>query len=359
MSIFIFLLLLVLLIVVHECGHFFAAKFFGIRVDEFGVGFPPRAAVLRFGETDYSLNWLPFGGYVRIFGERREEAGSNPRAFVNKSRSVQAAVIVAGVLCNFVFAWFALSGGYMAGLPSTGGEGAPLLNPETTVLSVLPDSPASAAGFQAGDVVVGARSQGQELRSGFEADDVRAFIATHAEGQVELSVMRGEETLSIDAVPKEGILAEGKALGIVLENVGTVRLPFFAALRSGGLLTIAMTVSTVEGLSHFVAELFSGSPDFSGIAGPIGIAQVGGAAVKEGYAAALLLMALISVNLALFNLLPVPGLDGGRLLFIAAEAVRGKALSKTFSFGLTATGLLLLVVLMVLVTYHDVVRIFG
>ncbi|MDO8548152.1 MAG: site-2 protease family protein, partial [bacterium] len=154
MTLFFFILILVLLILVHEFGHFVVAKFFGIKVHEFGIFFPPRIFSKKFGETEYSLNWLPFGGFVKIFGENYDEgkddpsrqgaAEADPRSFVNKSRWQQAAVILAGIVFNLLFAWLALTVGYMVGLPTSAEHrGFGLVQGATpTVIAVLPDSPA-------------------------------------------------------------------------------------------------------------------------------------------------------------------------------------------------------------------------
>ncbi len=360
MSIIIFILLLVGLIIVHECGHFFAAKLFGIRVDEFGIGFPPRLLGWRFGETLYSLNWLPFGGFVRIFGERGEEE-SDRRSFASRSRWVQAAVVFAGVLFNFLFAWLALSAGFMVGLPTVldGTQSGAVRDVRATVLDVAPASPAEAAGFRYGDIVRSVSSEGETLAQGASAAEARAFIAEHGEAPVAITVLRGQEETTFTAVPKEGVVEGRRALGIVLEDIGIVSHPPLEALRQAGALSLLIIQDTARGLWNFGSTLFTARADFSNVAGPVGIAQVGGSAVQEGYAAIILLLAIISVNLGLINLLPIPGLDGGRLVFIAVEAMKGSPVSDRLTVGLTVVGFALLAALMLIVTYHDLVRILG
>src|SRR6185503_6716923 len=156
MSLVIFILALVALIVVHELGHFTVAKLFGIKVEEFGIGFPPRLIYKKVGETVYSVNLLFFGGFVRIFGEDKGQAGSDPRSFANKSRWVQAAVVAAGILCNLVFAWIILSAGYMVGLPTSVdhiGVG-DVQNAKAMIVGILPGSPAEKAKIEPGDIIV-------------------------------------------------------------------------------------------------------------------------------------------------------------------------------------------------------------
>lgn len=361
MSILIFLLLLVGLVIVHECGHFFAAKIFGIRVEEFGIGFPPRLLSIRLGETEYSLNGLPFGGFVRIFGERPDEGGGDPRAFGNKSRLVQAAVVVAGVLCNFIFAWFALSAGYMAGLPAvvTGAEGGTVHDVHITVIGVSAGSPAEAAGFLSGDIVKHIQAGSDTLSAEAASADARAFIAAHADEEVTITVLRGSKETMLVATPETGVVDGRKALGIGLEDVGRISYAPLAAMKQGGGLSLIILQNTAHGLWGFGAGLFSGHANFTEVAGPIGIAEIGGSAVREGYAAVILLIAVISINLAIINLLPIPGLDGGRLVFIAIEAIKGSSVSERLTVGLTLVGFALMAVLLLMVTYHDLIRLFD
>ena len=360
MSIVIFILLLVGLIIVHECGHFFAAKLFGIRVDELGIGFPPRLVGRRFGETVYSINWLPLGGFVRIFGERADEGKGDPRSFSGSSLWVQAVVVAAGVLCNFLFAWLILSAGFMAGLPTVldGTESGVVRDVQVTVLQVSPDSPAQAAGFLPGDVVTHIRAGDETLPRDSSSAAARAFIGAHDE-TLTLTLLREGTEMELSAAPAMGVVEGRKALGITLEDLGIVSYAPLQALYQGGALTWLILEDTAKGLWNFGATLFSGRADFTNVAGPVGIAQVGGAAVSAGYASALLLVAVISINLGLINLIPVPGLDGGRLVFIAVEAVKGSPVSDRLTVGLTVMGFVLLAALMLLVTYHDLIRILG
>jgi len=258
-------------------------------------------------------------------------------------------------------AWAALSLGFMAGLPtvineSTGGS---VRNVHITVVDVSPYSPALSAGFRPGDVIGGVSAGGESLPTGASADTVRAFIAAHGEELVTVMVLRDNNEKIISATPREGVVEGRRALGIALEDIGVVSYAPLEAVRQGGGLSLLMVEDTARGLWNFGKNLFSGRADFSNIAGPVGIAEVGGSAVKEGYAAAVLLIALISVNLGLINLIPVPGLDGGRLVFIGIEALKGSPVSEKLTVGLTIAGFALMAVLLLLVTYHDIVRLWG
>lgn len=361
MFILIFILLLVVLIIAHEFGHFIVAKSFGIKVHEFGVFFPPRVIARKFGETEYSLNWLPFGGFVKIFGENYDEGRDDPRSFVNKSRWKQAAVVLAGIVFNLLFAWLALSVGYMAGLPTSAvheGYGIVQLS-HPTVVAVLPDSPADRAGLTEGDAIV-------KVETGHESLDVRTlntsrqaqvvtnFMTERADESIVLTVERHGAELVFLARAQDGFVQGRKVIGVQLDDIGILRLPPHLALAQGAIVAWSMTSATAQGLGQFFTRLVVGHADFSSVSGPIGITLIGAAALKEGFAAGVVLIALISVNLALINLVPIPGLDGGRLLVIIIEGIRRKPISQEVITRITVAGFLFLILLILLVSYHDI-----
>jgi regulator of sigma E protease len=361
MSILIFIGLLVLLILVHELGHFSVAKFFNIRVDEFGIFFPPKLASVKRGETTYSLNWLPFGGFVKIFGENADEGKNDRRSFINKPRSVQALVLVAGIVMNLLIAWLMLSLGYMAGLPTpaahTGfGE---VQGVETLIITVLPNSPAAQSGVVAEDVIAGVATGKEVLEAPITAERVQVFINEHEDESILLTATRGEEEKMFVIRPAAGFVEDQKVIGVSMDDVGVLQLPPHTALLQGGILTYRLTTATAVGLTTFFANLVQGAANFSDVAGPIGIVNLGGSAVEEGFIAALLLTAIISINLALINLLPIPGLDGGRLLIVGIESVFRRSVSPRLTLGLTALGFAFLIGLMILVSYHDITRLIG
>ena len=364
MSIILFILALTALIVVHECGHFFTAKAFGIRVDEFGIGFPPRLIHVRWGETEYSVNLLFFGGFVRISGERLEDEGtsSDPRSFANKSRLVQAAVIVAGIAMNLVAAWLITSGLYMAGMPTVADSSdTTLKNSHLEIVAVLPGSPADKAGLQGGDTVEAVETGTAELAMPATAEQARDFVTAHGDQSVIVKVLRGGAQKVFLAKPASGVISSDpsrKALGVEFAIVGYEQLPPISALIEGGKTTAQETADTAAGLAGFFTDIVRGHPDFTDVSGPVGIAKVGSQAAAEGASALLLFASFISINLALINVLPVPGLDGGRLLIILTEAIRGRAVSARLYGRLMTLGFGLLVLLMIIVTYHDIARMF-
>lgn len=366
MFILFFILILVVLILVHEFGHFIVAKAFGIKVHEFGIFFPPRIAAITKGETEYSINWLPFGGFVKIFGENYDEGKDDPRSFVNKPRWQQAAVIVAGVAFNLLFAWLALTVGYMAGLPtSTEHRGFGVVQGAVpTVIAVLPSSPAQKAGFVEGDAI-------EQVQTGYETLDVKTlntseqakavtnFITTHADESVVVTVLRNGADVALLAKAESGIVPDKKVIGVQLQDIGTLRLPPHLALVQAAMLGWDITQSTAQGLATFFKQIVTGTANFSQVAGPIGITVFGAAAIKQGFAAGVILAALISINLALINLIPIPGLDGGRFVVIVVEAIRGKPVSQNVMVKLTLAGFALLILLMLVVSYHDIARLIG
>lgn len=366
MAIFLFILLLVLLILVHELGHFSVAKWFGIKVHEFGVFFPPRLFAVKKGETEYSLNWLPFGGFVKIFGENYDEGQGDPRSFISKPRWQQALVIVAGVAFNILFAWLALSAGYVAGLPTPtehAGFGY-VQGAAPTIVAVYPDSPAQRAELAQGDRIVKVETYNESLdvrtlSTSRQAEAVTNFITSHSENSVIITAVRDGKEAVFLAKAEEGIIEGRKVVGMQLEDIGILRLPPHLALLQGAILGWDITKSTAQGVWTFLSRIVTGSADFSQIAGPIGITVFGAAAIEEGFGTIIMLAALISINLAIINLVPIPGLDGGRLLIIGIESVIRRPISKDFVAKLTVVGFFLLVALMITVSYHDIAKLLN
>lgn len=362
MSIILFIIILALLILSHEFGHFIVAKKFGIRVDEFGFGFPPKLFSVKKGETEYSFNALPFGGFVRIFGERPDdESISGPdsaRSFINKPKRVQAAVLLAGVFFNILLAWFLLSIGFVVGLPSSlDGEprGARITSPALMITSVLPDSPAEAAGLEIGDKVLSLSALEEEL-IGPTPEEVQGFISRYPAEEITVFYERGKEKGSVVVVPREGVLEEKPAVGIAMDMIGILRLPVHLAVIEGAKATVSMTGATAVALTLFLKDAILGQADFAAIAGPVGIVNIAGDAFKMGFVYLLLFTALISINLAIINLIPFPALDGGRLLFLLIEKIKGSPIRPKIANVLNTVGFLLLIFLILLVTYHDIVK---
>lgn len=354
MSIIIFLIILSVLILVHELGHFWVAKRFGIRVDEFGLGYPPRAAKLfSWRGTDFTLNWLPFGGFVKIFGENptEEEQGKPEENFQKKNRGIQAAVLVAGVVCNFLFAWFLITVGFMGGVAAPLGVSLPVENPQIMVTNVLPGSPAAEAGVKTGDVIIGL-SRGSESAE-LSPEEAAKFIGA-SDDPVTFKIKRGNEISEKLVDPEPGIVADKPAVGIGMEFFGTVKLNPVKALWHGLLVTSELTWLTAKAIVNFIAESILGKADLSQVAGPVGIVGMVGDVRELGFSFLLTFTAVISINLAIINLVPFPALDGGRLLFVAIEAIRRKPIPPVIFNAVNTIGFFLLILLMVLITVRDI-----
>ncbi len=363
MSVIIFIIILAVLVFVHELGHFIAAKMSGMRVDEFGFGFPPRIFGIKRGETLYSLNTIPFGGFVKIHGEDpNDESLTGPdknRSFTSKSKLRQIFVLVAGVTCNVIFAWFLISIGFMTGLPSsteTTSIGT-VQNPRVTITLVQPNSPAEKAGVKVGDVITNI-SAGQDQLAATDVALVQGFIASHGNSDISFTTMRGSEEKIISIHPEQGIVADKPAIGIAMDKIGLVKLPFYKAFYQGFLLTIKLLWLTASGLVQFFSSLFIGGASLSQVTGPVGIAGLVGDARALGAVYLLSFAAFISLNLAVINLVPFPALDGGRVLFVIIESIKGSPIKPKIANVVNAVGFFLLILLMVIVTYHDIVKLF-
>ncbi len=373
MSVVLFIVVLVVLIVVHELGHFWVAKWFGIRVDEFGVGYPPRAVVLgRIKETLYTLNWLPFGGFVRIFGEQHDSSMTpeeRQRAFIHKPRIVQAVVLAAGIVCNILFAWVLFTATLMLGAPTAIEENQ--LTPDTDarliVSTVTVGSPAEVAGLQAGDEIVAVASDAEQLDTlVLVPSDVSAFIKAHAGDSIAITYERNNDdavvTRTVDLAPAHGVLDATPgvpAVGIGMALVAERALPIHEALVSGFVETMTALANVTVGLTAFFMQAATGSVQWEQIAGPVGIAALVGDASTVGFVYLLYFTAFISINLAVINLLPLPALDGGRLLFVAIEAITNRPINYTVALALNVIGFGLIMLLMIVVTYHDIARLIS
>lgn len=361
MPVLIFVIILVVLIVGHEFGHFIVAKLSGMKVPEFGIGFPPKIWGKKIGDTEYTINALPFGGFVKIVGEDATEASSDPAAFSNRPKLLQAATLIAGPFSNILLAFLFSVSAFMIGVPSVVDSTANehLINPHVVIVEVLAKSPAAIAGLKTGDRVV---SLG---RAGVTTDvqtpaDIGAEVA-RTDASVVVNVARGTETLTFDITPQIGLVAEEpekRAIGIASSLVGTLQLPFFDAVARGFTETVDNVQKVFFGLITLIGSALTFSADVSNVAGPVGIASLAGDAFSFGFGSLLSFAAIISLNLGVLNLLPFPALDGGRLLFVAIEAVIRKPINQKVASTLNFVGFAILILLMLAVTAHDVIKLF-
>lgn len=368
MSIIIFIIILAVLVLVHEFGHFIVAKKSGIRVDEFGLGFPPKIISKKWRGTLYTLNAIPFGGFVKIFGEDSHSEDIKSQAdrdvsFVYKSKWIQAAVLVAGVTMNVIFAWLVISTSFLFGVPATsdyGGFGK-VSNNKLVITEVLPNSPANKSGLITGDEVSKISSGSDVLtKDSLTPSKAVEFISSHSDKEITIGFVRNKETGEQSATLKaeENIVKGKKVVGIGMESVGILKLPIHLALLEGVRTTWIIIKNTAIGLYTFISGIFTFKSDFSQVSGPVGIAKVVGEARAHGFVYLLTLTALISINLAIINLLPFPALDGGRLLFVLIEAIIRRPINPKVVQWTNTLGFIFLILLMLAVTTHDIIKLF-
>jgi len=369
MNIIIFLIILVVLVVSHEFGHFIVAKKAGMRVDEFSFGFPPKLFGIKRGETSYNFNLLPLGGYVKIYGENgdpndlnQENNADIERSFTHKPRYKQALVLIAGIVMNLLVAWVLLSVGLMSGMPSsvstTPGD-VELQNKSIMITGIAKDSPAEKAGLQIGDKIISLETENDStllLSSYFTAETVQLFIKEHQNENINISVERDGVKSVVGVIPEKMNDEEVSKVGISMDMIGTLKLPFFKAVWEGLKSTLIMTWGTMLGFYHLISSAIVGKANMSSLTGPVGIVGIVGDAASFGFVYLLSFTALISINLAVINLIPFPALDGGRLLFLLIEKIKGSRIKPEIAGWTNAIGFGLLMILMVIITYHDVIK---
>src|SRR3989338_7782607 len=347
LTLIIFFAILLVLVLSHEFGHFLFAKLAGVKVEEFAFGFPPRIGSFWKGETRYSFNLVPLGGFVKIFGEEGEEA-SDPRSFSARPFGTKFAIIAAGGFFNFLLAYFLLSAGFMLGTPTALDDADPNQPGEIKITEIQRGSPAALAGLLPGDTLVSLNALEAKKIS-----EVQAFINGHKGQTLKISVKRGGEVLAYEAQIRSEVKPGEGALGIAMARFGVEKLSFFPALAKGLKTAADLTALTARALARFFWELFTGRSSFETVSGPVGIV---GDFSRFGFLFLIQLTALLSVNLALINIIPFPGLDGGRAFFLILEKLKGSPFHWKFTRAVHAAGFIFLLLLMILVTYHDILK---
>jgi regulator of sigma E protease len=344
-SFLLFIFILGLLVFVHELGHFLAAKKLGVGVEEFGFGYPPRLRQTKIGETTYSINIIPFGGFVKMIGVD-DFLSKDKRAFTNKPPWSQAAILFSSIGANFLLAVLVFSLVFRLGV----------LEPvRVTIEDVLVGSPAATAGFQKGDLVLAVN--GVEIKDG---GSLVSEVRQHLGETILLGIKRGETTLALEIVPRREYPADQGPLGIAIKtHFEKKSYPLWKAPIVGITESFKLTRVMIEGLRKMFADLILRRVVPKDIAGPVGIAQLTGEAVSFGSLAVLQLIGFLSLNLALVNLLPLPALDGGRLLFVLIEAVFGRRVYPRAQKQIHTLGFVFLIILMVLVTAQDFHRLLA
>jgi regulator of sigma E protease len=379
----IFLLVLTLLVFIHELGHFLAARLFKIRVDEFAIGFPPRIWSFMRKGTRFAINIVPLGGYVKIHGENGDDSHIGPDgkplpgvvldakglpvpdsdSILAKPRWQQAIVLVMGVTFNVLLTWLLLSLSFMIGARSST-EGFPVdkvSDRAVMVMYVSANSPAEEAGLKSGDTILAVTTTTTTSTSTLTVAGIQETIAS-SNGPVTFSIIHNlddkKEATTTTIIPREGVVVGKKAIGISMEEVGTVKLGFFGSLGYGAKATWVMLDNIATGLGQFAKGLFvaeGGAKEaLKTVTGPVGIATIVGSSARQGFASLLLITAIISANLAVINLVPFPALDGGRLVIVAIEGTIRRRLNPKVVNWVNVVGFFLLIGLMLVVTFKDV-----
>lgn len=351
-TIFVFLIVLSVLVLVHELGHFLVARRAGVLVEEFGFGLPPRVWGKKVGETLYSINLLPFGGFVRLHGENIEEEVEYPeRAFLNKSKKVRTAIIVAGVVMNFILAIVAFGIVYSF-------SGIPQETDQVKILEVRAGSPAQTAGILEGDVV---KRVGEK-----EVTSVSQFVDLIDEEKGEriiLGVQREIEgeavTQNLRVTPREEPPEGEGPLGIVISSTEVYYPPLwqrpFIGAYYGFQEALFWGKTVVVGFGNIFADLFRGQAPKE-VAGPVGIFAITGQAAAVGALAVINFIGILSVNLAILNAIPFPALDGGRMLFIVIESILGRRVIPRVEAIIHTIGMVILLLLLLAITARDIQR---
>ena len=366
-TILVFLIILSVLVLIHELGHFLVAKKLGIKVEEFGFGLPPRAFGIKKGETIYSINWLPIGGFVKLYGE--DEAGSgkvssnhqspitnhqSKRAFFARPVWQRLLVVIAGVAMNFLLSVVVIS--YIFGVSGVRTQGDKVI-----VTDVIKGSPAEVAGIRKEDII--------EAVNGIKIIKTTELISITKEHLGEEVILKINPSTSsgqkskikdIKVTPRRNSPKGEGPMGIAIsQNIITKKYAWYEAPIVGTKESLKASWLIIASLGKTVYDLFAHAEVPKGVAGPIGIAQLTGQFVEIGPVAVLSFMSILSLNLAILNILPIPALDGGRLFFILVEGVIGRKISQKFEAKAHAVGMAILLSLIALITINDIIRFFS
>lgn len=362
MSGLLFILILFVLVLVHELGHFLAAKWFRVRVEEFGIGFPPRA--YSFGTwwgTTYTLNWIPFGGFVRIFGESKDTVSREDvrDAFAYKSLPAKLIILSAGVMANMLLAWGLMSYAVAHGAPVKIDENGPLAEAaRVTIAQVQPHSPAELADLRAGDIVLHVESAKDSL-SAYTPSGVTSFVKSHNGKEITFRILRDGVETAVTVIPTQGVLsnrADTPAIGVSLGFVLTEKVSLTQTIIPGFVHTMQIFFSIFDSVIGLIVSAFSFNADISSISGPVGIAVYASQWSQMGMVYLLYFTAVISINLAVINLIPIPAFDGGRMMLVVVESLRKRPLSRIVTQSINGVGFALIALLMVVVTWSDIVK---
>lgn len=353
-TIILIIFILGILILAHEGGHFFAAKRSGVRVHEFGFGFPPKLFSRTVGETEYSVNMLPFGGFVRLEGEDGSAQGGadTPNSFANKPLRTKLLIVLAGVAMNWLLAATLFGFLSIVGAPISVPDSEVVQDARVIVTSTADGSPADMVGMSIGEQIIGLTSDTETVTPN-RIEEVKTFLETHAGQEVQIMLATAEQTRTVRITPRVNPPDGEGAVGISLMRIAIVRHPWYEAPWRGVFLASSLTLALADGFRDAFTTFFIEHKAVEGLAGPIGIAYLTGEVRSLGFLFLVNFVAILSLNLALINILPFPALDGGRAVIAFLERIRGKAFPLAVLSRINAAGFAALLVLLVLVTISD------
>lgn len=345
-----FIFVLGLLIFIHEFGHFIFAKIFGMRVERFSLGYPPRLFGKQIGDTDYCLSATPLGGYCKISGMvdeslDKDSVKGEPWEFQSKPVYARFLVIFAGPLMNYVLAVVVFTVVVFF-------EGMAISLNTPVIGEVYPDYPAAKAGVLAGDRILSVNNINVETW-----DQINKAYDGKVGVQVDLKIQRGEETIDLNmtSIPDE-TMGENSTRGIIgiFPEYEIKKFGIFGAVKIGFQQTFNLTKLILSSLKKVIL----GEESIKSFGGPIIIAKMAGQSAEAGIGSLFVFTAFLSINLALLNLLPIPALDGGHLIFLSIEGITRKKISTKVKLVFQQIGMLLLLILVVIIIYNDVLRVF-
>ncbi len=332
------LVIFLMMILIHECGHFFAARACGVKINEFAIGMGPKLFKKQGKETLYTIRLLPIGGYVSMEGE--DETSEDPRAFYHQKPWKRSVILCAGAAMNLLLGLILMLGVY--GTRDT--------VPTTTVAQFAEDAVSSQSGLQVGDDIVSIN--GTHI---FTDVDVVTALLDHDSATMQMEVRRDGELVRLDAVEFHSVTEEGQTPQLYIDF-------YLEAVPNDVFKTFAYSVENSISLTRMVwfavLDLFTGQVGFDQLSGPIGVGQAVGQAAQYGVASVLLLSALLSINLGVFNLLPLPALDGGRLVFVIIEMVIRRPFPRKYEGWIHMGGMVILLGLMVVIAVNDIYKLF-
>jgi regulator of sigma E protease len=345
----------------------------GVKAEEFGFGFPPRILgvyknkenkwkhvrgskqVKDASSTIYSFNFIPLGGFVKIKGEGGQNKDDED-SFAHKPIWRRALILVAGVVMNILLAGVLISLGYMIGFPDSTTnlpKSAQVSNQQVQIIQVIPDSAAESIDIKPGDVVLSV--DGEPIDSELELQEI---IKANANEEVDLVLKRQDETMNLSVSPDLKDNGDGN-LGVAIVSSGIVKYPFFQSIWQGFKVSFLLLGAIFLAFFNLIKSLFVGAPIAAEIAGPVGIADMTGSYARMGFSYLLQFTALLSLNLAVINILPFPALDGGRILFLVIEKIKGSPVKQDVENVIHNLGFILLMLLVLIVTFKDVMRLFN